>query len=127
MILEGSYHKARMKIPKPPTARAPILLTVTSRPTAPLIEPPLSSLLPLPLELEPPEKLDVLIVELPLLVEVAVELVSSDESRPEPPELEQLELEPCEIRQRVLSQSVVGLLTEQHFPTTSEHVSPLSQ
>lgn len=85
-------------MPKAPTAIAPILLTVTSRLTAPLME-PLSSLLLLPLpedELEPPDKLDVLKVELPVDVEV---LLSSDVSRPESlkPEPEQLELEPCDI------------------------------
>ena len=81
-------------MPKAPTAIAPILLTVTSRLTAPLAE-PLSSLLPED-ELEPPDRLDVLKVELPVDVEV---LLSSDVSRPEPlePEPEQLELEPCDI------------------------------
>lgn len=100
-----SYHSARMSIPKAPTASAPTLLTVTSRLTAPLIE-PLSPLLPLEDELEPPEKLDVLAVELP--VEVAVELVSSDESRPDPPELEQLELDPCDVYEWTFSQEVLG-------------------
>lgn len=85
-------------MPKAPTARAPILLTVISRLTAPLTEPLLLLSSPLLLEDEPdpPEKLDVLNVELP--VEVEVELVSSEVNRPDPPELEQLESEPCGIR-----------------------------